>query len=320
MKTRLTTLHNGSSPRATNGPVPGMKPVLALLIRLLWTTALLLAAFGAQAGAVLTTLYSLQAISLYDGADPYAGLVQGKDGNLYGTTPVGGGVGYGTVFKISTSGAYTNLYSFTDANDGWLPLAQLVQGNDGYLYGTTAGGGTNNDGTVFKISTNGSLISLHSFVGTNDGLNPQAGLVQGDGYFYGTAPGGGTNNSGTVFKITANGALTSLHSFTGTNDGATPTAALVQGSDGYLYGMTVYGGKYGYGTVFKISTTGALTNLHSFTGPGNNDPNPYGDGGLVQGSDGYLYGTKAHEGNFGTVFKISTNGAYTSLYSFINTT
>src|ERR1035441_582796 len=150
MKTRLTTLHNGSSPRATNGPVPGMKPVLALLIRLLWTTALLLAAFGAQAGAVLTTLYSLQAISLYDGADPYAGLVQGKDG---------------------------------------------------YLYGTTAGGGTNNDGTVFKISTNGSLISLHSFVGTNDGLNPQAGLVQGDGYFYGTAPGGGTNNSGTVFKI-----------------------------------------------------------------------------------------------------------------------
>src|SRR5208283_4562892 len=121
---------------------------------------------------------------------------------FYGTTSHGGTNGDGTVFKISTNGALTSLYSFTGGNDGAYPYAGLVQGSDGSFYGTTDEGGTNGGGgTVFKISTNGAFTSLYSFSGSgNDGANPQAGLVQGsDGNFYGTTSGGGTNGWGTVF-------------------------------------------------------------------------------------------------------------------------
>jgi uncharacterized repeat protein (TIGR03803 family) len=177
-------------------------------------------------------------ISLYsfapgnEGANPYAALVQGSDGYFYGTTQTGGTNGYGTVFKISTNGALTKLYSFgsiQDTNgvpiDGSLPSG-LVQGGDGYFYGTTEYGGAYTNrygpGTVFRISTNGVLSSLYSFTGGNDGANPQAALVQGsDGFFYGTTGYGGNTNLnsgdgfGTVFRISANGTLASLHSFTG---------------------------------------------------------------------------------------------------------
>jgi uncharacterized repeat protein (TIGR03803 family) len=130
-----------------------------------------------------------------------------------------------------------------------------VQGGDGYFYGTTAGGGANSLGTVFKISTSGALTNLYSFIGSDDGENPQAGLALGsDGNFYGTTQSGGTNGGGgTIFKITATGALTTLYSFTGGNDGSNPQASLVQGSDGAFYGTTVNGGKSGAGTVFRLS-------------------------------------------------------------------
>jgi uncharacterized repeat protein (TIGR03803 family) len=128
-----------------------------------------------------------------------------------------------------------------------------VQGSDGNFYGTTSGGGTYGQGTVFKISANGALNSLYSFTGTNDGAIPN-GLVQGsDGNFYGTTSGGGTYGQGTVFKISTNGVLTSLYSFTGGNDGAQPSAGLVQGSDGSFYGTTQYGGQGGKGAVFRLT-------------------------------------------------------------------
>src|ERR1035441_10019462 len=128
-------------------------------------------------------------------------------------------------FGAEAAVVFTTLYSFgsvqdTNGNplDGAIPVAGLVQGSDGYFYGTTAEGGTisyHNQGTVFRISTNGTLTSLYSFGGGNDGVTPEAALVQGsDGSFYGTTAGGGTNNLGTVFKISTNGALTSLYSFT----------------------------------------------------------------------------------------------------------
>ena len=159
----------------------------------------------AQAAVVLTTLYSFTGTN--DGAMPEAALVQGSDGYFYGTTYGGGTGGYGwqgngTVFRISTNGALTTLYSFTGGNDGAEPSAALVQGSDGSFYGTTEGGGTNGAGTVFKISPNGALTILHLFTG-GDGATCVAGLVQGsDGCFYGTTLYGGTNGAGTVFRLT----------------------------------------------------------------------------------------------------------------------
>ena len=295
--------------------------------------------FKISTNGELTTLYSFGTITnangvALDGADPVAGLVQGSDGYFYATTEGGGtnGVeygGYGTVFKISTTGALTSFYSFTGGNDSAHPQTGLVQGSDGSFYGTTSAGGTNGDGTVFKIGTTGALTALHSFTGGEDGGNPESGLVQGsDGYFYGTAFSGGNSNLnygygwGTVFKISADGLMTTLYSFTNGSDGGYPTASLVQGSDGSFYGTTWAGGTNGDGTVFKISTTGTLTTLHSFGGTDGEFP----DAGLVQGSDGYFFGTTcgASDGGIvdpffpepGTVFKISANGALTSLYSF----
>jgi uncharacterized repeat protein (TIGR03803 family) len=239
--------------------------------------------FKLRANGALTSLHSF---GLKDGADTYAGLVQGSDGNLYGTTTFGGTNGdYGTVFKISTNGALTSLYSFTGGNDGSGPYAWLVQGSDGNFYSTTYSGGTSGAGsagygTVFKISATGVLNTLYSFTDGSDSGNPQLGLVQGsDGNFYGTTEGGISGN-GTVFKISTNGVLHTLHSFTGGRDGAGP-AGLVQGSDGYFYGTTYSGGNtnlnypYGYGTVFRISATGVLNTLYFFTG-GNAGGNPSG--------------------------------------------
>ena len=167
--------------------------------------------------------------------------------------------------------SFTTLFSFGadyTNTDGTSPSAALVQGKDGYLYGTTPSGGAKASGTVFRISTNGIYTTLVSFAGTN-GANPVAGLVQGaDGNFYGTTTAGGTYNLGTVFKMTSGGTLTTLASFNGTN-GATPSSVLVQTPNGVLYGVTEYGGANdldfgGDGAVFKITTNGVLTRIYSF--------------------------------------------------------
>src|SRR5204863_365766 len=179
------------------------------------------------------------------------GLVQGSDGNFYGTTTVGGNYngGEGTVLKISATGVMTTLYLFT-GDQGGGNLCGLVQSSDGNFYGTTAGGGNHGGfGTVFKISATGGLTTLYSFTGGKDGWSPLAGLVQGsDGSFYGTTIDGGSDGGqGTVFKISATGALTTLYSFTGGQDGGFPSG-LVQGSDGNFYGTTDGGGVGGAGT------------------------------------------------------------------------
>jgi uncharacterized repeat protein (TIGR03803 family) len=295
--------------------IRGRKLLLTPFLPLTWAAALVLPDFSAQAAAVLTSLHSFQVLP--NGMSPVAGLVQGSDGFLYGTTSAGGtNGGNGTVFKISTNGALTSLYSFTFVNDGSSPNG-LLQGRDGKFYGTASNGGTNDGGTMFRISANGVRDTLYSFTRGSDGWHPEAGLVQGlDGSFYGTTAYGETNGGyGTMFKISANGALTTLYTFTGGTDGAFPQAALVPGSDGNFYGTTAYGGRgignAGYGTVFKISANGALTSLYSFSG-GNDGSYPNG---LVEGNDGSFYGTMAYGGSNG-VFRISTNGVLTSLYSF----
>ena len=151
-----------------------------------------------------------------NGANPlFAPLAQGTDGNLYGTTQAGGAHQKGTVFKVTPAGTLTTLYSFCgqSCGDGSAPFAGLLLGKDGNFYGTTELGGTNNEGTVFKITPLGTLTTLHSF-NIQDGSNPYAGLVQAtDGNFYGTTQSGGAHLLGTVFRITPRGALTTLHSF-----------------------------------------------------------------------------------------------------------
>jgi uncharacterized repeat protein (TIGR03803 family) len=264
-----------------------------------------------------TNLYSFTGYG--DGAFPVAGLVQGADGNFYGTASVGGnGGGGGTIFKITPGGTFGSVYSFTGAADGGFPYAELVQGTDGNFYGTTLGGGTQHGwGTVFEITPDGLLSSMHSFTGGADGGSPEATLVQGvDGRLYGTTSEGGTG-SGTVFAISTNGGLVTLYPFTGGSDGGSPYAGVIQAGDGNLYGTTAYGGQYGNGTIFKITTNGALTTLYSFTG-GNDGNSPVAA--LIQASDGNLYGTTAYGGGAyggdGTVFQITTNGALTTLAWF----
>ncbi len=189
-------------------------------------------------------------------------LVQGGDSNFYGTTFSGGTSSNGTVFRITPSGAETNLYSFgSQPNDGNSPFAELVQGSDSNFYGTTFFGGTSTNcfggcGTVFRITPSGAETNLYSFVGPpNDGANPGAGLVQGsDSNFYGTTEQGGANGLGTVFRISPSGAETNLYSFgSQPNDGTDPFAVLVQGSDSNFYGTTSGGGTNGAGTVFKLT-------------------------------------------------------------------
>ena len=192
---------------------------------------------------------------------PYGGLVQGTDGNFYGTTN-GGGVGEGTVFKLTPGGTLTTLHIF-EGDDGSAPRGTLVQGTDGNFYGTTYGGGANGEGSVFEITPNGTLTTLASLGQEDEGGAPVAGLVQGtDGNFYGTATHGG-NENGMVFKVTPTGTFTMLYSFclqSGCPDGMSPFAGLVQGTDRNFYGATSGGGdlnscslEQGCGTIFKIA-------------------------------------------------------------------
>jgi uncharacterized repeat protein (TIGR03803 family) len=256
----------------------------------------------------------------------WGGLVAATNGDLYGTTADGGakgGGGYGTIFKMTPSGRLTTVHRF-DGTDGAEPLAGLIQATNGDLYGTTSGV-SNGTGTVFKITPSGTLTTIYHFCSKSDcrdGYYPYAGLVQGtDGNFYGTTYQGGANFDGTIFKITPSGRLTTLHSFDSV--GSVGSAGLIQATNGYFYGTTEFGGANSQGSVFKMSPGGTLTTLYSFCPqiPCTDGEAPFS--GLVQASDGNLYGTTLYGGlqncpnsSCGTVFKITPSGTLTTLYSF----
>lgn len=267
-------------------------------------------------GYTMATLHAFG--SGIDGIYPYAGLIQGRNGMLYGNAVVGGRIGQGSIYRIQTNGSYAQLFSFTGGSDGAAPYASLLQATNDFLYGTTTAGGTNSQGTIYRVNLAGQLVGLYSFTGGADGGTGQAGLIQGsDGDFYGMAESGGVNSLGTIFRITASGVFTTLYTFSG-EDGAYPYGTLLQAADGNIYGTTSSGGEFYSGNIFSITPAGVFTSLYRFTG---GTDGAYPLAALIQGRDGNFYGTTYQGGTngFGTVFKFTTNGILTTLHSFEHT-
>jgi uncharacterized repeat protein (TIGR03803 family) len=248
-----------------------------------------------------------------DGGFSQTDLIQGTDGNFYGTCYSYGSLGNGTIFKITPAGVFTVLRHLSSTIDGGYPYGNLYQNNDGFLYGMNRTGGTGGAGTAYKISTAGAYTVLHSFVNDTEGGTPNGSFVKGnDGNFYALLSVGGAFTFGTVVKMTAAGAVTTLVNFNGAAKGNAPNESLAKGNDSAYYGTTSGGGAYGHGTIFKICG-GATTVLKSF--------NKNSDGGIPMGSllraaDGNLYGMTSEggtNGGYGTIFKITPAGVYTVL-------
>lgn len=266
----------------------------------------------------LKTVYSFCSLpGCKDGEELPAGVIQGSDGNLYGTTEFGGAANLGSVFKLTRAGALTTLNSFSGGAGGSVPGAALAQGTDGKFYGTTSADGAHLAGTFFRITRGGVFKALQSFDGTS-GSNGNSTLIQAsDGNFYGTTYSGGTQSSGSVFKVDSSGNLASLYEFCSQNtcaDGSAPQAGVLEGADGNFYGTTSGGGANGKGTAFKLSPSGTLTTLHSFNTTDGAAPSA----GLIQATDGNFYGTTPQGGAHasGTVFRLTPGGEVTTLYSF----
>jgi uncharacterized repeat protein (TIGR03803 family) len=309
----------------TNPRILALTPLCAVV-------AFCIAAAIASPAQTFTTIHSFTGPT-QGGSWPYAGLIQATDGNFYGVASAGGGggctFGCGTIYKITPEGMLTILYTFLFP-DCCETSSGLIQAKNGHFYGTTGYGGSFSNcsfylgcGTVYEITPEGTQTTVYNF---SELAAPLSGVIQAsDGNLYGTTYYGGggscTFGCGTIFQLTPEGALTTLFNFAGTN-GAAP-GELVQAGNGDFYGTTLSGGAggaYGLdgnGTLFEITSGGALTMLNSFCAQTN-----CSDGGgpttLIHAVDGNFYGTTLYGGanGNGTVFKITPGGALTSLYSF----
>jgi uncharacterized repeat protein (TIGR03803 family) len=276
-----------------------------------------------------------------DGESPEFGPIQGKDGNLYGTTSNGGIDDLGVVYKLTLAGTLTVLHDFAGGEEGWYPTS-LVEDGAGGFYGTTLENGAHQFGTIFHLSGSGQgkLTTLYSFCDRQpDCINAYSNtgqpvpLVRGsDGNIYGITATGGVSyylcaagGCGTVFKITPKGEFSIVYNFCSLSDcadGGQPTW-LIQGFDGNFYGTTGLAGSGGGGTVFQLTSAGVLNTLHSFTSA-LNGASGYAPNGLIQAASGTLYGVTSLGGNdqdgphrgCGTVFSVTTTGDFASLHSF----
>lgn len=269
----------------------------------------------------VTILYSFTDGS--DGALPMGGVVMDAAGNLYGTTAGDLGFTKGTVFKLAPDGTFTVLHSFTGLSDGKVPFAGLVPDGMGGFYGATSQGGDASDGTIFRISTDGTQFKVLSDIGTTAPL-----IRDSAGNLYGTA-GGGDFGLGEVFELDAAGNRTVVYSFgkSGAGDGRVPASGLTRDAAGNLYGTTQFGGSEqppcpaleGCGMLFKIDPSGNETILFTFTGK-RDGGQPVG--GLILDSKGNLYGTATEGGKqcpdatCGMVFEISQAGKEKVLHAF----
>lgn len=262
-----------------------------------------------------------------DGFYPLAGVVFGPDGNLYGTTYLGGTYGIGTIYMVTLSGTETVLYNFTGGADGCEPQAGVVFDSGANLYSTAPYCGAYGWGTVFKLSPSGSGIgtgpftTLYSFTGGTDGGYPVAGLLLGpgnQGNLYGTTYQGGAYGFGTVFTVTSSGTESVLHSFNANGkDGFYPEAGLIPGPTGFVIGTTNKGGTVGVGTVFGVSVSGTETIIYSFKA-GKDGISPVT--GLVTTGKNEACGVTYWGGAYdlGTVYCGTTSGAETVPHSFIH--
>ncbi|HEY9824448.1 MAG TPA: choice-of-anchor tandem repeat GloVer-containing protein [Stenomitos sp.] len=251
-----------------------------------------------------------------NGRSPYAGLILAKNGQFYGVTQQGGtskncsSDGCGTLFKITSGGAFNKLVDFNRRN-GAEPSSRLLQLADGSFYGTATSGGANDKGVIFKLNNLGKFQVIVNFNGLN-GQAPNAGLTLGsDGMLYGTTSQGGSSTlckggCGTVFRVSPSGQLKTLYSFKG-KDGREPLAELTLGKDGNFYGSTYKGGTGtkctdGCGTIFKMSPSGQLTTLIHFNQA--NGSRPAAE--MVFDKDGHLLGTTflGGRGGAGTIFRL----------------
>jgi uncharacterized repeat protein (TIGR03803 family) len=252
-----------------------------------------------------------------DGGYPFAELIEGSDGALYGTTSAGGASSYGKgiVFKIRKDGTgFAKLHDFLggDPANGAAPYAGLIEASDGALYGTTLFGGAYDDGIAFKINKDGTgFLNLHDFDVSDpaNGAFPPDGLREGsDGALYGNAA-GGSYRGGVVYRIDKDGTgFEKLHDFSPAADGNGPIGKLTEGADGALYGVTNNGGLNGYGTVFGVRKDGTgFLKLRDLSYQDGGYPN----GGLIEGTDSVLYGMSSYGGaqSRGAAFKINKDGS-----------
>ncbi len=291
--------------------------------------ALFVATAIASSGQTFKTLASFDGT---DGGGPfYVTLVQGANGDFFGTTSGDGANNAGTVFEVSPAGKITTLYNFcslAECTDGYQPYAGVALATNGNFYGTTVSGGSTGYGNVFEITPAGKLTTIYSFCYTSStcdspGYNPHAGVTQGsNGNFYGTTFQGTSNdtyNDGAIYEISGAGTIEAVFNFDiYAGDGGAPSGPLVQASNGDFYGTTEGGGTNFYGAVFKMNSAVDATTIYSFCSLSNCSDGENPIGGVVLASNGDFYGTTAYGGanGDGTVFKITPAGTLITLYSF----
>jgi len=271
---------------------------------------------------------------------PVAGVIRDSAGNLYGTSFYNASGLEGNVYKLGSSGKYTQVCALPLSAAGTYPWPQagVIRDSAGNLYGTTEYGGASNAGDVYKCDTHGHVDVLHSFSGGVDGGYPFGSLIRDSaGNLYGTASGSSAcyqplsgpvsiPGYGVVFKLSPSGSYSVLHRFTGGSDGGTPCAGVIRDSAGNLYGTTLYGGANDGGVVYKIDTSDSETVLYNFS----EADGAYPVAGVIRDADGNLYGTTwaggtacsvpgYGPGSCGVVYKLDSSGTETVLHSFTGT-
>lgn len=308
---KLNTIYSFCSlPGCTDGEYPGRAPILASDGNLYGVTdggtTIGSTVYKVTLDGQLTTLYTFCAASCADGVFAN-GVIEGTDGNFYGTTAASGNGGGGTIFRISPTGQFKLLYTFCSlakCADGSTPYFPPVQSSDGNFYGTTYAGGVAGGGVVYELTPSGTYTVLHNFCGQSGmncktGGNPSTVIADNKGNIFGTSVYGDQ----VAFEITSTHQYRVLYTFV---SGGGPFTGLTLASDGNFYGMTQDGGGRQEGTIFKITPAGKFTNLFDF-GCCNQGYDP-SDGPLFQGTNGLLYGATLYGAPpccYGTIFTLS---------------